>query len=429
MSKLAKLMVLAALIVAVVLPLGASAQGPTTISLWFHAGQGGERETLNAQIEAFNAAQSEYMIEAVQLPEGSYTDQVKAASAAGDLPCVLDFDGPNLYNFAWSGDLIPIDDYVSEDLLADILPSIIEQGTYNGRLYSLGTFDSGMGIWGNRAMLEEAGVRIPTSIDDAWTLDELNATLEALEGVIAEDSYVIDLKMNYGGEWFSYGFAPIIQSFGGDLIDRETYSTAEGFLNGPEAVAAGEWIQSLFTEGYAIVEPVDPDADFAEGRVPLSWVGHWMYPVYKEALGDNLVLILMPKFGEKAVTGMGSWNWGITSSCETPDGAWAFIEYILQPAEVERMAAASGAVPSRISVLEDDERYAEGGDLHIYFQQLTQGVAVPRPATPAYPTISSAMETAIRDIANGADVQATLDAAVDKIDADIEANNGYPISE
>jgi multiple sugar transport system substrate-binding protein len=29
------------------------------------------------------------------------------------------------------------------------------------------------------------------------------------------------------------------------------------------------------------------------------------------------------------------------------------------------------------------------------------------------------------DLANGADVQATLDSAVDEIDADIEANGGY----
>jgi multiple sugar transport system substrate-binding protein len=34
-------------------------------------------------------------------------------------------------------------------------------------------------------------------------------------------------------------------------------------------------------------------------------------------------------------------------------------------------------------------------------------------------------EKALADIANGADVQAALDAAVDEIDADIEANSGY----
>jgi multiple sugar transport system substrate-binding protein len=34
-------------------------------------------------------------------------------------------------------------------------------------------------------------------------------------------------------------------------------------------------------------------------------------------------------------------------------------------------------------------------------------------------------EKAVADIANGADVTATLDAAVDEINADIEKNGGY----
>jgi multiple sugar transport system substrate-binding protein len=89
------------------------------------------------------------------------------------------------------------------------------------------------------------------------------------------------------------------------------------------------------------------------------------------------------------------------------------------------MTASNGAVPSRISVLEADENYAEGGILNVYFQQLTQGVAVPRPATAAYPTITSAFATAVDEIAAGADVQDALDEAVDIIDLDIADNDGY----
>ena len=45
--------------------------------------------------------------------------------------------------------------------------------------------------------------------------------------------------------------------------------------------------------------------------------------------------------------------------------------------------ASNGAVPALISVLEADERFAMGGDMYIYYQQLTEGVAVPRAATTA----------------------------------------------
>jgi len=418
--KALRMLILVAIIVAIAVPVSVSAQGKTQVTLWFHSGQGSERDALDDQITRFNESSEQYEVVALEVPEGSYNDQVKAAALAGELPCVLDFDGPFIYNYVFSGDLIPLDDYVSDDLLSDILPSIIDQGTVDDHLWSLGQFDSGLAIWANKTYLEEAGARIPQGIDDPWTLDEFNQVLDALAPLVPEDGYVIDFKFNYTGEWYSYAFGPWIRSFGGDTIDKETYDTAEGVLNGPEAVAFGEWFQSLFEKGYATTTPVDADADFIEGRVPLSYVGHWMYVPYKEALGDDLVLIPQPDFGQGAVTGMGSWNWGITSMCESPDGAWAFIEWLLQPENVKQMTDGNGAIPSRLSVLEADERFAEGGDMYIYYQQLTGGVAVPRAATAAYPAIQTAMSDAINAIARGEDVQASLDAAVDTIDSLIE---------
>jgi multiple sugar transport system substrate-binding protein len=407
------------------LPLGVFAQSPTEISVFFHSGQGGERDALNTILENFNASQSDYVAVATELPEGSYTDAVNAAALANELPCLLDFDGPTLYSFAWRGYLTPLDAFVSEELLADILPSIIEQGTYNGQLYSLGVVESGLGIWGNRALLEEAGVRIPTGVEDAWTLEEFEAALAALaelEGI----TYPLDMKMNYGeGEWFTYGFSPILQSFGADLIDRETYETAEGVLNGEVAVEAMTFFQSLFERGYVTATPPD-DNEFINGNSALSWVGHWVYNGYRDALGDNLVLIPMPIFGESAATGNGSWNWGITTQCANPEGAWALLEFMLDPEQMVIMTEAAGALPSRLSVLEADERFAEGGPMNIYVQQLTGGIAVPRPQTPAYPVITREFANAAAEIANGADVQEALDTAVDAIDQDIADNDGYP---
>jgi len=279
-----------------------AAAEPVTVDVWFHSGKGEERDVLDAQVTAFNEMQDEVFVNAIQLPEGSYNDQVNAAALANDLPCLLDFDGPFLYNYAWAGYLQPLDDFVPADVKADFLPSIINQGTYGGKLYSLGTFDSGLSIWANKAYLEEAGVRIPAGVDDAWTMDEFMAAMDAvmeLDGV----EYAIDFKLNYGaGEWQSYGFSPIVQAFGGDLIDRSDYQSADGVLNGPESVAALEWFQSLFEDGYAIASPAGDDDFFGSKVAAMSWVGHWMYGPHTEGLGEDVVLLPMPKLGDKAVT-------------------------------------------------------------------------------------------------------------------------------
>src|SRR5947207_8165544 len=188
-----------------------SKSGPTTIQLFFHSGQGPERDALNATLKAFSDRNPDITVEAVQLPEGRYTDQVNIAALAHSLPCLLDFDGPTLYNYAWSGYLIPLDKYVSPEMKADFLPSIIKQGEYNHDLYSLGQFDSGLGIYANKQYLSEARVRIPT-LDNPWTLHEFNDALARLKHIPGVQ-YPLDLHMSYGygyGEWFTYGFSPFI---------------------------------------------------------------------------------------------------------------------------------------------------------------------------------------------------------------------------
>jgi multiple sugar transport system substrate-binding protein len=405
----------------------AAAAEPVTIEVWFHSGKGEERDVLDAQVADFNAMQDEVVVEAVRLPEGSFNEQVSAAALAGDLPDLLDFDGPFLYNYAWAGHLIPLDPYVSQELKDDFLPSIIDQGTYGGKLFSLGTFDSGLAIWANKAYLDKAGVRIPTGIDDAWSRDEFNEALEALQA-LDEVEYAIDFKMGYGqGEWYTYGFSPIIQSWGADLIDRSDYQSADGVLNGAAAVEAMTWFQSLFTDGYANVKPAGDDEFYGTKTAALAWVGHWMWGPHNEGLGEDAVLVPMPVFGDKAVTGMGSWNWGITSASENPEAAWKFLEYLIDPDQILRMTNANGAVPARKSALAKSDLFGEGGRLSVFVQQLEGGVAVPRPVTPAYPTITESFAEAVQNIVTGADVQGELDKAVAKIDQDIADNQGYPV--
>jgi multiple sugar transport system substrate-binding protein len=400
-----------------------AAEGGAAVTLWFHSGRGSERDALTEILGNFADAHPEITVDAVELPEGDYNQQVQAAAVANDLPCLLDFDGPFLYNYAWGGFLTPLDDYVSADMKSDFLPSIIDQGTYQDQLYSLGQFDSGLAIWARKSYLDAAGVRIPT-LDDPWTRDEFDAALASLQD-LPEVEYALDLKMNYGrGEWYTYAFSPILQSFGGDLIDRSTYETAEGVLNGPESVAAMEMVQGWFQDGYVNPEPAG-DTDFLDGTAALSWVGHWVAPDYIANVGDDLLLLPMPDFGEGSKTGMGSWNWGITSSCPNPDDAWTVLDFMLQPEQILIMTDANGAVPARSSAITQSDLYAEGGILNLFVQQLEGGYAVPRPITPAYPTITTAFQEAFDNIKDGSNVQDELDGAVDQIDSDLEENNYY----
>ncbi len=150
--------------------------GPVNLTMTIHSGTnpGPEPET----VDAFNngpGAELGVTITMNELGEGAYETSLKSAAAAGEMPDIVDMDGPFLYEFAWAGLLRDIKSCFTEDELAAFLPSIIQQGTYQDTLYSLGTFDSGLGLWAHKSMLDAVGARIPTGPDDAWTVEEFDA--------------------------------------------------------------------------------------------------------------------------------------------------------------------------------------------------------------------------------------------------------------
>jgi multiple sugar transport system substrate-binding protein len=394
-----------------------------TLTVWFHSGQPGERETIEAQVSRFNASQQDVRVQLTILPERSYNAQVQSAAVAGELPDLLEFDGPYLYRYVWQGELVPLDDLLDPEIRADLLPTIVAQGTFAGKLYSVGTFDSGLALYARRSRLEEVGVRIPASPAAAWTVEEFEAALAALARADG-DGAVLDLKLNYPGEWLTYAFSPVIQSAGGDLIERDRHQSASGVLNGPAARKALRHVQTWFEKGF--VDPNVDDAAFTGGRVTLSWVGHWEFSRYDAHVGNDLALVPLPDFGTGTKTGQGSWNWGVTTSCRQPEQAVRFLEFLLRPEEVLAMANANGAVPATRAAIGRSPLYGKGGPLRLFVDQLAGGFAVPRPRTPAYPVITSAFQRAFLDIRHGTDVGAALDKAVAAIDRDIEDNRGYP---
>jgi multiple sugar transport system substrate-binding protein len=404
--------------------------GPTYITVWFHTGQPSEKQTMGQQVAAFNASQKQVQVKLIDIPEAGYAAQVRAAAATGNLPDLLDFDGPDLYNYAWSGKLKPLDSCVNgtAGLRTDLLPSIVQQGTYAGRLYGLGTFDSGLGLYVRPSVLRKIGVRIPTGVGDAWTAAEFTAILHKLHNAGYRqplDLQVTPTTLASAPEWWSYGFAPVVWSAGGDLINRSTYRTAQGVLNSPASVQALTVMQSWFRDG--LVNPNVPTS-FVTGQAPISWVGHWMYGPFSKAFPHDLEIVPLPRFGAQPSSGMGSWQWGITSNATDGDAVWRFLDYLLQPAQVLKMSQANGSIPATRSAIRLSPNFAPGGPEHIYVQQLEGGIARPRPQTPAYPAISLAFATALARISKGEDVRQALNTAVRQIDANLAANRYYPPS-
>ncbi len=400
----------------------ASSGDKQEVLLWTHsAGNPAEMEKIDAWIDEFNATQGEFSIKYEAFPQGAYNETVVAGALSDSLPCILDIDGPNTPNWAWSGYLHALD--IPTETTDALLPTLL--GKWDDKLYSVGQFEAAVAMLARQSDLDEFGIRTPT-VDEPWTAEEFQGVLDTYK---ASGKYeaAFDPGMAWTGEWVPYGFSPFLQSFGGDLIDRTSYLTAEGVLNGPEAVAWGEWWQGLFTGGYTSgvsQDPADRDSGFIDGKYGLQWNGIWAANAAIEALGDDVVFLPAPDFGSGPKIGAGSWQWAVSAGCEHPEVAQEWIEFLLLPDNIAAIADAQNVIPGSDAARQLTTKFVEGGALAPFYD-LSAAQALIRPPTPAYTNIALVFEKAATDIANGEDVQTALDKAVDEIDADIEKNDGY----
>ena len=401
--------------------------GSGEIDVWALQGQDSENAALQAAIDGFNDSQSDVTAKLRLIASDTYTTTI-TSTPKDQLPDVMQIDGPTLASYVYNGKVAPIEDFVSQKTIDNATSGSIAEGTANGELYALAQFDSAMGLYGNKAMLDAAGVAYPTSIDTAWTADEFEAALNTLSAS-SPSGKALDLnEAGLAGEWGTYAFAPFVWSAGGNLLEDNKAS---------EALDSDESIDAL-TQVANWKPFVDSNADskaFPDGRVALGIGGHWNYPAYSEALGDDLLVMPLPDFGTGAKAGAGSLTWGIGSGTQDGQAAGAFMDYLLNDENVTAMTQANGAPPATTSAFDADPLYKEGGPLALFGDQLANAcasdditdtcVAVYRPVTAGYPTVTSQFSSALSAIWGGADPAKTLGDAATSIDQNFADNDGY----
>jgi multiple sugar transport system substrate-binding protein len=393
--------------------------GPVELSMWTHnAGNKEELGAITAIVDAYNGSQAKYKVKLQAFPQDSYNQSVVAAAAAKKLPCILDIDQPNVSNWAWAGYLAPIEGI--DDILGKYLPSTVAK--WNGKTYAYGYYDVSLSWVSRASILKKYGIRQAT-IDKPWTPDEFAAALKKIKDS-GDYPMAADMATGWTGEWWPYGYSPQLQSFGGDLINRTDYKSAEGVLNGPEAVAWATWFAGLAKDGYISKKSsADPAADFANGKSALLWNGSWTaVPLRKKF--DDVVFLPPVDFGKGPKVGGGSWTWGQSTNCGDPAGAADYLKFAADDKWVALVSKETRNIPTTDGAAAQVPGYEPGGENDV-FRQYSKKFTVMRPENPGYPFIATEFQKAAQDILNGSDPKASLDAAVKNIDANQKSNNYF----
>jgi len=396
---------------------GDAASGELT--LWTHnAGNKEELAVVNQIVSDYNASQTKTTVKVQAFPQASYNDAVVAAATAKKLPCILDTDAPVVPSWAFAGYLAELK--LPEDVVAKQLPSTL--GKYNNKLYSIGYYDAALAIFARKSALESAGARIPTN-DQPWTGAEFDQTLAKLK---AGGKYPIAFDLGTGDtgvEWWTYAYSPFLQSFGGDLINRSDYKTAEGVLNGDKAKAWAAWLQGLIAKGYTPKKSgTDAFADFVNGKSAMVWSGIWS-TANLEKVSDGIVLP-PPDFGTGPKIGGGSWQWAISSGCQNQDAALDYLKFSLNSKYLAQFSTKQNVVPATEEAAAMTPGWKQGEPKRFFLEE-AQKFAMIRPPTPGYPYLTTTFAKAAQDIVAGGDANSILDRAAKDIDQNFQSNNFY----
>jgi multiple sugar transport system substrate-binding protein len=401
---------------------GGSSSGTdsNTLKMWTHnAGNDKELAAINEIVTAYNASQTKYKVEVQAFPQSSYNQSVTAAAASKSLPCILDVDAPNVPNWAWANYLAPLTGM--DDILAKYLPSTL--GKYKDKNYAYGYYDVSLVMIALKSTLDANGIRVPT-LDKPWTGDEFKAALKKIKDS-GKYPWAVDIATADVGEWYPYAYSPLLQSYGGDLINRTDFKSAQGALNGPEAVAWATWLRSLITEGYHPPKSsTAPDADFINGKTGILYSGQWQNSKMEEKFGADVLFLPPPDFGKGSKVGGGSWQWAVSSGCANLEGAMDYMKFAADDKWVATVAKATFNIPATDGAAATVPGYEKGGKYDV-FRQISAKYALIRPPTPGYPFIATEFTKTMQDIFNGADPKGALDKAVANIDDNQKSNNFF----
>lgn len=382
------------------------------LKIWVHStDEGAEGETYGARVDAFNAAHENIQAELEYIPRGGggsgYEDKINTALTTKQLPDVITLDGPNTAAYADAEIIASLDGLISQESLDDYMPSIIQQGTFNGSLYSLGNMESTVPLFYNIDLLEKYDIT-PGTMENPWTWDDLyNAGKTITEG---ENFMALNICLDWGGEGKIYALAPFIWSNDGNVIGKDGL-TSEGVFNSAQNVEGFTFLQKLVDEGLTTATP--EASSFELGLAAFMFNGPWAVASLENDYPDlNWGVMPYPvnPTTRKLTVPTGSWQFAMTEQSENKEEAAMLVEWMTNTDSVVAMSNAIGMLPARKSAIALLPQYQEGAR-KLMVEQLEQGGQA-RPASVIYPVVSRSFEEAVNEIIYGEDVQETLDSKV-----------------
>lgn len=342
-----------------------ASEGRVTVTFW-HSFTQATRPALNKLIDRFHEDHPNIRIEPQYIPTGDALVQKLITSVqSGTAPDI------SWIHSHYMGDLVEADAVyemahfidgehgLPDSVVADIYPALIQYASWQGTMYSMPMEATNLGIVYNKDHFREAGLD-PERPPQTW--DELKEYSRKLlydrngDGRYERIGFFVPAVPAGGpqGAYMEWQFLPFIWQAGGYLVNLEQTRVLFDGEGGVKALTLWKDLyemqnQRTFTSEYELTL-------VASGQVSMMLDGPWNLPRYPQVLQNfDWGIAMLPTGPEKRATVVAGEFLAIFKQSDSPDEAWEFVKWMIQPEIQAFWSMESGYLPIRHAALEVPE--------------------------------------------------------------------------
>ncbi|MFD3926753.1 ABC transporter substrate-binding protein [Streptomyces sp. NPDC058614] len=314
-----------------------------------------QQESVDANkelVEEWNAVHPDVKVEYVQGSWDSVHDQLLTSFEGGEAPDIIHDASDDLADFAYGGYLAELGELLPERLKSDIPQRSWETATFGDGIYGVPFLQEPRVLIANAKWLEESGVRIPTP-ENPWTWEEFRSIAKELSGegkygvawpLKEPVSATLNLSLSTGGQMFHRGEdGRVTVRF--DAADEVVPRTVHDEVNTDGSASSttlgmggSDTLPGFFGGKYAMV--------------PLGF-SYRQQIVQQAPEGFDWQVLPAPAGAEGLTQGVSPQTLSIAEDSPHKKEAAEFIDFLLQPENMVRLALGDWMLPTGTEALKD----------------------------------------------------------------------------
>ncbi|MFI6490927.1 ABC transporter substrate-binding protein [Streptomyces sp. NPDC050564] len=303
-------------------------------------------------VQEWNAAHPDVKVEYVQGSWDSVHDQLLTSFEGGEAPDIIHDASDDLADFAYGGYLADLRGLLPERLKSDIPQHSWETATFGGGVYGVPFLQEPRVLIANAKWLKESGVRVPTP-EKPWSWDEFRAIAKQLSG-----------KGKYGVAWpLKEPVSATLNlslSTGGQMFHRDADGKVTVRFDAADAVVPRTVHDEVNTDRSASSATLgmggsDTLPGFFGGKYAMVPLGFsYRQQIAQQApKGFDWQVLPAPAGADGLSQGVSPQTLSIAESSPHKKEASEFIDFLLQPRNMARLALGDWMLPTGTQALKD----------------------------------------------------------------------------